>query len=53
MTSVETSVNLHAIEATRPLERHRVVDGVEAPRHRADAVMIKRRVDGVGRYIVS
>ena len=40
--------HLHAIELSQ-LRRQRRVDGVESPRHRADAVMGRRRVDGVGR----
>ena len=43
-----TFVSLHAIEPTRPRGRRRV-DGVESPRHRADAATEARRVDGVGR----
>ena len=41
-------VSLHAIEPTRPRGQRRV-DGVESPRHRADAATEARRVDGVGR----
>ena len=36
-------VSFYAIEPTRP----RRVDGVESPRHRADAATEARRVDGV------
>ena len=43
-----TFVSLHAIEPTRS-RRQRRVDGVESPRHRADAATEARRVDGVGR----
>ena len=39
---------LHAIEPTRSRRRRRV-DGLETPRHRADAATEARRVDGVGR----
>ena len=41
-------MSLHAIEPTRPRGQHRD-DGVESPRHRADAATEARRVDGVGR----
>ena len=41
-------MSLHAIEPTRS-RRQRRVDGVESPRHRADAATEARRVDGVGR----
>ena len=43
-----TFVSLHAIEPTRSRGQLRV-DGVESPRHRADAATEARRVDGVGR----
>ena len=41
-------MSLHAIEPTRSRGQLRV-DGVESPRHRADAATEARRVDGVGR----
>ena len=44
----EVIVSLHAIEPTQSRGQHRV-DGVESPRHRADAATEARRVDGVGR----
>ena len=45
---VWTFVNLHAIEQ-RLLRGQRRVDGVETPRHGADAATEARCVDGVGR----
>ena len=44
----ETFLNLYAVELPQ-LRGRRRVDGVEPPRHRADAVTGRRRVDGVGR----
>ena len=41
-------MSLHAVELTLPRGQRRV-DGVESPRHRADAATEARRVDGVGR----
>ena len=42
-------MSLHTIELTRS-RGHRRVDGVESPRHRADAATeTTSRVDGVGR----
>ena len=43
-----TSPENYCGASTRPRGRRRV-DGVEFPRHRADAVRGRRRVDGVGR----
>ncbi len=41
-------MNLHAIDLPQLFGQRRA-DGVESPRHRADAVTEARRADGVGR----